>query len=111
MCLRALSLCVCAQAILFAVHLSMQKCENAPLFVKMGACSGGQLALLDSSSALLSARLQDSLSHLMKKRVDLLQITDAENRLTQPARTFPISCTTRASSSVMGAREQSAGGW
>lgn len=45
--------------------------------------------LFDSSSALLSARLQGSLSLLMKKRVDLLQITDAENRLTQLGCTFP----------------------
>lgn len=67
----------------------------------------GWAGRFDSSSALCSAQPQGSLSHLMKKRVDLLQITDAENRLTQLGCTFPISCTTKASTQVMGMREES----
>lgn len=63
------------------------------------------------SSALCSAQPQGPLSHLMKKRVDLLQITDAENRLTRLACTFPISCTTKASTQVMGTREESTRGF
>ena len=40
----------------------------------------------------------------MKKRVDLLQVTDAENRLTQLGCTFPISCTTKAATGVVDTR-------
>lgn len=43
----------------------------------------------------------------MKKRVDLLQVTDAENRLTQLGCTCPISCTTKASPQVVGMRGES----
>ncbi len=64
----------------------------------------------DSSSALCSAQPPGSLSHLMKKRVDLLQVTDAENRLTQLGCTFPISCTTKASTQVVGMRGKSRSG-
>lgn len=52
-----------------------------------------------SSSAPCSAQPQTSLSHLMKKRVDLLEITDAENRLTQLGCTFSISCSPKNISS------------
>lgn len=43
----------------------------------------------------------------MKKRVDLLQVTDAENRLTQLGCTCPISCTTKASLSSGGGHKES----
>lgn len=60
----------------------------------------------DSSSALGCAQPPGSLSHLMKKRVDLLQVTDAENRLTQLGRTRQISCTTQALPQVVGMRAE-----
>lgn len=71
--------------------------------VAANVCDGWP-GCFDSSSALCSAQPPGSLSHLMKKRVDLLQVTDAENRLTQLGCTFPISCTTKASTEVVGMR-------
>lgn len=71
----------------------------------------GWAGRFDSSSALCSAQPPGSLSHLMKKRVDLLQVTDAENRLTQLGCTRPISCTTKAAPRVVGTGERRRTGW
>lgn len=51
----------------------------------------------DSSYALCLTWPAGALTHLMKKKVDLLQVIDAENRLTLLGHTHPISCTTKAS--------------
>lgn len=63
-------------------------------------CVEAGWAVLTAALLFVLLSVQESLSHLMKKRVDLLQVTDAENRLTELGCSFPISCTTKASSEV-----------
>lgn len=95
------------------VHLFIGRGVSEPCYfskwVPANVCDGWA-GRFDSSSAPCSAQSPGSPSHLMKKRVDLLQVTDAENRLTQLGCTCPISCTTKAPPQVVDMRGESTRG-